>query len=424
MKRKIDDILLKWKKDIDKKPLMIYGNKQVGKTYSVLKFGEEHYKNTAYINTENNIELFKILKKERTIDRIILNLSVLSNETILEEDTLIVFDNLNDVEISNAIKVFGRNKHKYHIILITSLKENLKKFKCEEFQYRLMMNMDFEEYLTAIDNVQLIDFIRSSFNNNKAMPFHTLALEYFEDYLATGGMPEAVEVVVNKKNPLLLKSVYNKISDTYKKEISLLDNLIDITRSIEVFDSIPFQLMKSNKKFQYGLIKTGGRSKDYEKAINFLCSNGFVYKSNKISEVKYPLSSCKDVDNFKLYFNDTGLLFDKMFLNKTKFLSDIKLKNTVIENMVAITLINLGYNLYYYQSEGKAEVSFVVQTRVGKIIPIEIVNKNMSKAKSLTLFMNKYKVNEAIRITEDNFCIKKGVRYIPIYAVFCLDKII
>ena len=424
MKRKIEEVLLKWKKDIDKRPLMLYGNKQVGKTYSVLKFGEEHYKNIAYFNTENNIELYKLLKRERTIDRIVLNLSVISNETILEEDTLIVFDNLNDEEISKALRVFGRNKNKYHVILITSLKENLKKFKCEEFHYRMMTTVDFEEYLIAIGNEQLIEFIRNSFKNNKSMPFHAVALEYFEDFLATGGMPEAVELSIKEKNKLLLKPVYDKICDSIKKEISSLDNLIDITRGIDVYDSIPFQLMKTNKKFQYGLIKTGGRSKDYEKAIKFLCTNGFVYKSNKISEVKYPLSSCKDVDNFKLYLNDTGLLFDKMFLNKTKFLSDTRLKNVIVENMVAITLANLGYNLYYYQSDGKAEVSFVVQTRVGKIIPIEIVDKNMSKAKSLTLFMNKFKVNEAIRITEDNFSLKKGVRYIPIYAVFCLDEII
>lgn len=424
MKRKIEDNLLKWKKDVNRRPLMIYGNKQVGKTYSVLKFGEEYYKNVVYFNTENNIEIYKIFKRERTIDRIITHLSMLAAETILEEDTLIVFDNLNDAEIVNGIKVFGRNRHNYHIILITSLKENLKRFKGEEFQYRMMTNVDFEEYLIAINNAQLIDFIKTSFKNNEPMPFHSLALEYFDDYLATGGMPEAVELSINNKNHLLLNSVYDKVVDTYKKELSSLDNLIDITRSIEVLDSVPFQLQKPNKKFQYGLIKTGGRSKDYEKAINFLYNNGFVYKSHKISKVKSPLSSCKDLDNFKLYLNDTGILFSKMYLNKNKFLTDNRIKYTIIENMIAITLVNAGYNLYYYQSEGKAEVNFVVQTRIGKIIPIEIVNKNMSKAKSLTLFMNKFDIKEAVRVTEDNFSIKKGVKYIPTYALFCLSDIL
>ncbi len=424
MKRKIDNTLLKWKKDPMKKPLMLYGNKQVGKTYSVLKFGEENYDNVVYFNTDNNIELYKILKKERTIDRIISCLSVLSNETIIENETLIVFDNLNDEDIASGLKVFGRNKHNYNIILITSMKQNLKKFKCEEFNYRMMTSLDFEEYLMAINNEQLIEFIKSSFKNNKPMPFHSLALQYFEEYLMTGGMPEAVELSVQNKNKLLLNSVYDKIIDSYKKEFNCLDNLIDIVRSLDVFDSIAFQLQKPNKKFQYGLIKTGGRSKDYEKAINFLNSNGFIYKSHKISEVKYPLSSCKDKDTFKLYLNDTGLLFSKMFLNKNKFLFNDKIKNIIIENAIAISLINCGFNLYYYQSEGKAEVSFVVQTRIGKVIPIEIVNKNLSKAKSLTLFMNKFNINEAIRITEDNFCMKKGIKYIPTYALFCLEDIL
>lgn len=288
----------------------------------------------------------------------------------------------------------------------------------------MMMSLDFEEYLTAIDNAQLIDFIKSSFRNNKPMPFHSLALEYFDDFLMTGGMPEAVELSIKQRNKLLLNSVYDKIIDAYKKEISTLDNLIDITRSIEVLDSVPFQLQKPNKKFQYGLIKTGGRSKDYEKSINFLYNNGFVYRSNKISTVKSPLSSCKDVDNFKLYYNDTGLLFSRMYLNKNKFLSSNKARYTILENMIAITLMNEGYNLYYYQSEGKAEVNFVVQTRVGRVIPIEIVNKDMSKAKSLTLFMNKFDIKEAIRITDDNFSFKKGVKYIPAYALFCLKDII
>lgn len=420
MKRKIDENLLRWKNSSDKKPLLLYGNKQVGKTYTAIKFGETNYKNTVYFNTENNVELYKIFKKERTIDRIISRLMVLSNESIMENDTLIIFDNVNDVDIVNGIKTFGRNKNGYNIILITSIKENLKRFKGEELQYRMLSNVDFEEYLNALGKEQLVEFIMLSFRNNKPMPFHNVALEYFEDYLMTGGMPEAVELSINSENTLYLNSIYDKIMDSYKKEISELDNLIDITRSIEVIDSIPFQLQKPNKKFQYGLIRTGGRSKEYEKAISFLTTNGFVYKSNKISEVKFPLSSCKDNDNFKLYLNDTGLLYSRLYLTKTKFLSDDKLKNTMIENSIAITLINLGFNLYYYQSEGKAEVSFVVQTRMGKVIPIEIVNKNMSKAKSLTLFMNKFNVTEAVRITEDNFEYKKGVKYIPTYAIFCL----
>lgn len=424
MERKINAYLKRWKKDLTRKPLMIYGNKQVGKTYTALKFGETEYKNIVYFNCENNLELLSLLRKEKTIDRIILKLSLLSSETILPSETLIIFDNIDDVDIVNGLRVFGKFDNNYHIIMITSLKENLNKFKGEEFHFKSMYPMDFEEYLLASGNTQLIEFIKTSFKNNTPMPFHTVAMEYFDDFIMTGGMPEAVDVMLKKKNRLFTMPVYNKILDSYRKEISMLDNLIDITRCNEVLDSIPFQLQKQNRKFQYGLIKLGSRSKDYDKSISFLHNNNLAYKCYKISGVKSPLSSCKDPESFKLYMNDTGVLFYQMHLNQNKFLNNYDMKNIVYENCIAINLFNAGYGLYYYQSEGKTEISFVIQTRAGRIIPIELVNKNVSKSKALTLFMNKFNIKDAIRITEDNFSVKKGVRYVPIYALFCLSDTI
>lgn len=420
MERKINSYLRRWKKDLTRKPLLIYGNKQVGKTYTALQFGEEEYKNIAYFNCDNNLELLNMLTKEKTIDRIITKLSLLSNETIIANDTLIIFDNVNDLEIVNGLRVFGKFDNNYHIMMITSLKENLNRFKGEEFHFKAMYPMDFEEYLIATGNTQLIEFIKTSFKNNTAMPFHSVALEYFDEFVMTGGMPEAVNIKLQEKNRLFTMPVYGKILDSYKKEIGMLDNLIDITRCNEVLDSIPFQLQKQNRKFQYGLIKLGSRSKDYEKSISFLHNNGLAYKCYKVSNVKSPLSSCKDPESFKLYMNDTGLLFYQLHLNQNKFLNDYNMKNLIYENCIAINLVNAGYGLYYYQSEGKAEVSFVIQTRAGRIIPIELVDKNISKSKSLTLFMNKFGIKDAIRITEDNFGLKKGVKYIPIYALFCL----
>ena len=424
MERKINTYLKRWKKDLTRKPLMIYGNKQVGKTYTALEFGETEYKNIVYFNCENNLELLSLLRKEKTIDRIISKLSLLSSETIFPSETLIIFDNIDDVNMVNGLRVFGKFDNNYHIIMITSLKENLNKFKGEEFHFKSMYPMDFEEYLLASGNTQLIEFIKTSFKNNTPMPFHTVAMEYFDDFIMTGGMPEAVDVMLKKKNRLFTMPVYNKILDSYRKEIGMLDNLIDITRCNEVLDSIPFQLQKQNRKFQYGLIKLGSRSKDYDKSISFLHNNNLAYKCYKISDVKSPLSSCKDPESFKLYMNDTGVLFYQMHLNQNKFLNNYDMKNIVYENCIAINLLNAGYGLYYYQSEGKAEISFVIQTRAGRIIPIELVNKNVSKSKALTLFMNKFNIKDAIRITEDNFSVKKGVRYVPIYALFCLSDTI
>ncbi|MBD9105077.1 ATP-binding protein [bacterium] len=422
MERKIYADLLKWKKDPNRKPLLIYGNKQIGKTYTTVEFGEREYKTVSYINSDNNLELLKIMQKERTIDKIIAKLSLLTGESILKNDTLIIIDNVIDDDIVKAVKKFGKEPNDYHIIMITSLKEKLLTFKGEELQYKYMFPMDFEEYLRAVGNIELIDFIKSSYRSNKPMPFHNIAMDYYEEFLITGGLPESIEANIRKETDLKIRLIHEKQLDTYKKEFLYLNNLIDITRCNEVLNILPYQLLKTNRKFQYGLMRTGGRSKDYEKALEFLSANGIAYKCYKISEVKPPLSKCKDPESFKLYLNDTGVLFMMMHLSKMKLFTDDNLKYILYENNLASAIISSGYNLYYYQSEGKAEVPFVVQTRAGKVIPIEIVNKNLSKAKSLSLFMSKFNITEAIRFTEDNFSIKKGIKYVPIYAAFCLKE--
>lgn len=424
MERKIFQFLQHWKNEDFRKPLVIYGSKQVGKTYTALKFGEFNYKNTIYIDITNNYEFVLCLKKEKTIDAMINLVGNYAKDVVLKNETLIILDNVNDIDIVNSIKTFGKFKNDYHIIIITSLKENLSKFKGVELQFKAMMPMDFEEYLIAIGKSELLDFIKLSFKNNTKMPFHSLAMEYFDNFVVTGGMPEAVYSSLNDGNLLILNSIFDKILDSYKKEMASQDNLIDITRSYEVYDSIHLQLEKSNKKFQYGLIKDGGRSKEYEKSINFLHNNGFIYKCYKLLDVKSPLVSFKDKDNFKVYFNDSGLLYKRMHLNRKIFDSNFNFKWILYENSVAISLINNGYTLQYYQSDGKAFIDFVIQTRTGNIVPIELVPHVKNKSKALPLFIEKYGIKEAIRVTQDNFCVKKGIRYIPFYATFCLNEII
>lgn len=422
MERKIEEFYQKWKKDIIRKPLMVYGAKQIGKTFSVLKFGKKEYKNTVYFNTENNNQILELFKRERSTEKIILNLSLISGETILKEDTLIIFDNVLDNTIVKGLKLFGSEHSKYHIIAVTSKKEKLSEFKGEELQFKGMNELDFEEFLWAHDDRSLSELIRESFTKHKTCPFHKVALDLFQEYLQTGGLPEVVMANLNGNSANEIDAIKQKIIDIYKKEIALNKVLIDIPRGIEAFDSIPEQLKKENKKFQYGLMGTGKRAKEYESSINYLVNNQIVYRSYKIKNVKSPLSSCRETDSFKLYLPDDGLLFSMLHLNYKQLLSDESIKETLYENHIAKTLVESGYSPYYYQSEGKAEVNFVVQNRMGQIIPIEITTKSNSKAKSLSVFMKKYTVPQAYRITENNFSTKKDIRYIPIYAVFCLNE--
>ena len=422
MERKIDLFYQKWKKDIIRKPLIVYGPRQIGKTFSALEFGKKEYKNTVYFNTQNYKELVELFKKERSIEKIILNLSLLSGETILKDDTLIIFDNVSNIDIIKGLKVFGSEHSKYNIISIITTKDNLSKFKGEELQFKSMTAMDFEEFLIAKDERSLANLIRESFEKRKTNPFHKVALELFEEFLETGGLPEVVEASLNGKYGYELDAIKQKIIDVYKKDVALNTTLIDIPRGLEVLDSIPSQLKKDNKKFQYGLMGSGKRAKEYESTINYLVNNQLVYRSYKVKTIKSPLSSCKEPDSFKLYGADDGLLYTALHLNKKIFLSDENIKEVLYENHLARTLTEAGYSLYYYQSDGKAEVNFVIQNRNGQIIPIELTTKTNSKAKSLAVFMKKFTVTQSYRITENNFSTKKDIRYIPIYAAFCLNE--
>lgn len=421
MERKIEEFFQKWQKDIIRKPLILYGPHQIGKTYSALQFGKKNYKNIIYFNTANNKELTNIFIKEKGVDRIIINLSLLSGETILKDDTLIIFDNLDNNEIVKGIKLFGSDKSDYHIIGIISHKDHLNEFKGEELQFKSMNEMDFEEFLWAHGEKSLAELIKESFIKHKTCPFHKVALELFQEYLMTGGLPEVVEANLKGKSYEEIDATKQKILAVYKQETNLNTNLIDIVRGLEVIDSIPDQLKKDNKKFQYGIMGAGKRAKEYDNAINYLVNNQVVCRSYKISTIKSPLSSCREKDSFKLYYLDDGLLFSAMHLTRKKILIDENIKEALYENHIAKTLVEAGYALYYYQSQGKAEVNFVIQNRLGQIIPIEIATKSMSKAKSLSVFMKRYTTIQAYRITENNFSTKKDVRYIPIYATFCLN---
>ncbi len=422
MERKINKFLLKWKTDLIRKPLLIIGTRQVGKTYTALDFGKQNYQYVAYFNTDHNTILKDLFKKERSITRVAEALSIISEVPIVKNDTLLIFDNVTDEEIIKGIKLFGYDKNDYHVIAITSSRDSLLKFRGEEFQYKIMTEMDYEEFLWAIGEKEVAEKIRYAYDNHRSCSVHTKALDYFYDYLITGGLPEVVEAFATNKHYGYLDSIKERVFDINKSELLNSKNLIDIERGIEVMESIPKQLEKDNKKFQYGVLGYGRRAKEFENSINFLVTNQLVYRSYKIRVAKSPLSSCRELDSFKLYLPDDGLLSMRYNLTKDRLRVDENVKQALYENHIAHTLVESGYSLYYYQSEGKAEVNFVIQNRMGKIIPIELATKQGSKVKSLSVFMKKYIVTDAYRITESNFSTKKNVRYLPIYAIFCLNE--
>jgi len=422
MERKITDELRKWKIDSYKKPMLLYGLSGSGKTYTILKFAETEYKNTIYFDCNENLELNYVIEKNTTIDKLIKALSAISLETIMKEESLIILDNVTE-RVINAIKKLFTNNIEYHIIMITNDNDFAKKHKKELVTYKKLDLVTFPEYLKYIGKEQLIDFIKDSFKNNKPMPFHTLAVEIYNDYVLTGGYPNAIANYKEYSN-------YNFLSDIHSKNIKLLkyqtlelDNLIDIKRSGEIFGNISLQLLKDNKKFQYGAIKQGARSKEYEKAIDYMQNNNMIIKSTRVKELVSPLSKSKDEESFKLYYNDSGILFKKMNVSGNRLITNDKLLEILYENNIVSTLASNGFNIYHYHSGGKAFIDIVIQTRTGKILPIELIHgETNSKSKSLTLSLKKYDLKMGIRFGGEEFKTKNNIKYMPYYAAFCITE--
>lgn len=421
MERKITNDLIKWKIDNMKKPMLIYGVSGCGKTYTTLEFGKNEYKNIVYFDCISNLELNYVFEKNTTLDRLIRGLSAISLETIFKEETLLVFDNVTE-KILEAIKKVFKGNSSYHVIAITSF-DNIVDCAKGSFIIKKLNLVNFSEYLKFIGKDQLVDFIEESFKTNKPMPFHAMAYELFNEFILTGGYPESIIRFTEEQNYNLLSSYHEKNLQLLKNKLFSLNNLIDIKRSIEVLDNISFQLLKENKKFIYGLVRPNGRAKDYEKAIDYMSSNHLIIKCNKVSKLESPLSKIKDEESFKLYFNDCGLLYKKMNVSSNRLLTNEKLVNILYENNVVSALSQNGFNMYYYHSDGKSEVDLVIQTRTGKIIPIEFLeDNNNTKSKSLSIIMTKYETPLAIRFTYNNFSEKRNIRYIPYYAAFCITE--
>ena len=419
MERKVLNELKKWKMDIYKKPLLLNGISGCGKTYSVLEFGKEEYKNLVYFDCQDNLELSYVIDKNTTADKLIRGLSAISLETIMKEDTLIIFDNVTEKIITAVKKHFTNNE--YHVVMITSNNKLIKKHKAEGVNYKKMDLVSFPEYLKYVGKEQMIDFITDSFKTNKPMAFHSLAMELYNEFVLTGGYPDAIVGLKDHKDYTILSNIHDKNIKLMKYKLMGLDNLIDIKRGQEVYDNIAIQLLKDNKKFQYGSIKAGGRSKEYEKSIEFMENNHIVIKSTRVTALTVPLSKSKDEESFKLYYNDSGILFKKLNVSSNRLVTNEKLLELLYENNIVSTLASNGFNIYHYHSGGKAFIDLVIQTRTGKITPIEIMHgEDNSKSKSLTLSMKKYNLNTGIRFSSGDFKMKNNIKYIPYYAAFCI----
>lgn len=430
MEREIVSKLLEWKKLDNRKPLIVHGARQVGKTYIIKKFGKENYDNLIYVNFETNQELSLQIAESIDAKYVINKLELFFGEKILPEKTLIFFDEIQANERAlTSLKYFYEDAPEYHVIAAGSLlgiainRKNYS-FPVGKVQMINMYPLSFKEFLMAIGRENLIEEIKKHFDSNERMDkdIHELCLKLYRTYLIVGGMPEVVQTYLDEQKVISTIDVQAEILQSYERDMTkYADNSLS-NRIISAFDSIPVQLAKDNQKFQYKVISKGGSSSIFGEAILWLKNSGIVNQIYKAT-AELPLEMHKDLSSFKLYMSDVGL-----FVNKARYplyQIDLESQPTMIamgpltEHYVANVLRINGYEPYYWESDGKAELDFLIQKDVN-IIPIEVKTSVHTKARSLDLYMKKYNPNYAIRISEKNFGFENRIKSVPLYAVFCI----
>ncbi len=431
MYRKIMCFLEKWKESTHRKPLVLQGARQVGKTYSILEFGRTHYENVAYFNFETNPKLGETFDENISPDYLIPILSHIAGQTIIKEKTLIVFDEVQLCERAlTSLKYFCEDAPDYHIIAAGSLlgvAVNRTKFSFPvgKVDMKTLYPMDMEEFMIALGEDALVEQIKSCFANNTPMPsaLHDAAMQLYRQYLVVGGMPECVTQFANTQDYILVRHTQDAVLISYLNDMSKYNNLNEIKKTRLTYDNITVQLSKKNTRFQYKLIKKGGRAAEFENAIEWLCLSGIVSLVHKVEQIKKPLENYRNIDAFKIYVSDLGLLSAKKdlapsdILYMSEELNDFK--GGMVENYVNAQLTANEYNTYYWESERGAEIDFVIQ-RDGQLIPIEVKSADNTRAKSLRVYMETYKPTYAIKLSTKNFGFENNKKTVPLYAAFCI----
>lgn len=431
MYRKIMRYLEAWKNSPHRKPLILQGARQVGKTYAVLEFGRTHYDNVAYFNFETSTRLAQTFAEDISPDYLIPVLSHIAGQTIVRERTLIVLDEVQLCERAlTSLKYFCEDAPEYHIIVAGSLlgvavNREAFSFPVGKVDMKTMYPMDMEEFLLAVGEEALAQRIRACFDTDTPLPaaLHEAAMQRYRQYLTVGGMPECVLQYAQTQDQVLVRHTQDTILAGYLNDMSKYNTQNEIKKTRLVYDNVTVQLSKKNTRFQYKLIKKGARAAEFENALEWLCLSGVISRVYRAEQVKKPLENYRDSDAFKVYVSDLGLLCAKKnlaaadILYMSEELNDFK--GGMAENYAQTQLIANGYQTYYWESDRGAEVDFVIQ-REGRLIPIEVKSADNTRAKSLKVYMDTFAPDYAIKLSARNFGFEDGKKTVPLYAAFCI----
>ncbi|MFT3952720.1 MAG: AAA family ATPase [Oscillospiraceae bacterium] len=430
MKRLIEAKLTAWKNSNERKPLILNGARQVGKTYFLREFGDENYKNVVYINFETNTSVASYFNDDISPERILRYLEAYANEAIIPRETLIIFDEIQSCERAlTALKYFCEETPEYHIaaagsLLGVAISREQYSFPVGKVDTITMYPFSFEEFLWAMGQELLCNEIRAHYEDLKAMPeaLHNKATDLYRCYLITGGMPAAVSEFVSTKKLIGVPDIQNKILSDYLADMAKYASNSESVKIRACYNSIPAQLAKENKKFQYKVVQKGGSATIFGASIDWLSFAGIILKCQRIEQAIEPISVYADLSSFKIYMGDTGLLVMKSGMSQQTVLSGEPnlFMGAVCENYVAQTLAAKGYGIHYWTSAHSAALDFVIQ-KENQIIGIEVKKAQHVQSKSLFEFIKKYSPSYAIRLSEKNFGkADNGVRIVPLYAAFCI----
>lgn len=430
MKRKIETQLLIWKnKGKDRKPLILNGARQVGKTYILRKFGEEEFKNVVYINLEANMAVASYFEENIVPEKLLRYLEVATGEKIIPGETLIFFDEIQSCERAlTALKYFQEDAPEFHVaaagsLLGVAINREKYSFPVGKVETLTLYPLDFEEYLWARGKEELAKEIWNAYRIMKPVPnaMHKEAIELYREYLLIGGMPACINMFLNSNSFLDVSIVQNEILDNYIADMAKYATNTDSVKIRACYNSIPAQLAKENKKFQYKVVQKGGTATIFGAAIEWLNFAGVVLKCQRINEAFEPISVYTDLSAFKLYMGDVGLLAMKAGISKQTILSGEEnlFMGAVTENYVAQQLTAKGYSLYYWESKYSAELDFVLQ-KENQIVGVEVKKGEHVRSRSLSVFIDAYDPAYSIRFSLKNFGESDGLKSVPLYAVFCI----
>ncbi len=418
--------LYKWKESKHRKPLVIEGARQVGKTWLMKEFGSKAYNDTVYINFDSNSRMAELFASDLNVDRLIMGIELYAGKKIRPDNTLLIFDEVQEVpKALSSLKYFYENVPQYHIVCAGSLLgialHEGTSFPVGKVDFLSLYPLSFKEFLMATAGERFAELLAEQ-DYEMITAFKQTYIDALKQYYFVGGMPEAVQSFADEKDFNEVRAIQKRILAAYEQDFSKHAPIEIVPKIRMIWNSIPSQLAKENKKFIYGLVREGGRAKEYETAIMWLCDCGLVHKVSRVNAAGIPLKAYEDLKAFKLFIVDVGLLGCMTGLRQRTLLDGNDLfaefKGALTEQYVCQqlkTIDDLG--IYYYTNDrGSCEVDFIVDT--GEcIVPVEVKAEVNLKAKSLKTYREKFNPEISIRISMADYKAEEWLVNLPLYAV-------